>query len=293
MNQSVRITLMTQNYRKVYFMSGETISVIMACYNGDKLTALKEAIDSVLRQTIPFLEFIIVVDGPVAPPILKCLKEFESLNEKIIVIRLDKNVGGARARNIGMKASQGDYIAIMDSDDIIYPERLECQLEAIKENEADAVWAWQEEFYDGTYEYAGLKTCPELHSDIVRKLKFRNSTSDPTTFIKRICFEKTGGYGNYKNINYDYEFFLKIALSNFKLYCVQKPLIKVRISPAQRARRGGVEILKQDFKLRRWMLKKKILTFPEFIIISGIWAAFRMQPNFVRDFLYKNILRAS
>ena len=263
----------------------------MACYNGDKLPALKEAIESVLAQTIPFLEFIIVVDGPVAPPISSSLKEFESSNEKIAIIRLDKNIGGAGARNIGMKASRGHYIAIMDSDDIIYPERLECQLRAIKENKADAVWAWQEEFYDGTYEYAGLKVCPEHHSDIVRQLKFRNSTSDPTTFIKRICFEKTGGYGKYKNINYDYEFFLKIALNNFKLYCVQKPLIKVRISSAQRARRGGMEILKQDFELRRWMFKNGILNFPEFFISSGICAAFRMQPNFLRDFLYKNILR--
>lgn len=269
----------------------EKISVVMACYQGDRLNALAEAVDSVLEQTIPFYEFIIVVDGPICDEITTYLEQLNIKIDNVEIIYLVENKGAAVARNIGMKKSCGDYIAIMDSDDILYPERLEKQLNALQDKNVDGVWAWQEEFYDETNIFSGIKKCPEQHEDIISKLKFRCLLSDPLTFIKRECFETTGGYGDFKNINIDYKFFLKMMLHGYKFYCVQEVLIRVRVSKEQRVRRGGFALLKQDYKLRYWMFKHGIISLLEFLKFSVIFTIFRLQPNFMRDFLYKNILR--
>jgi len=268
-----------------------SISVVMSCYHGDTLRNLTSAVNSVLFQTIKFQEFVIVIDGPVNQDIDNFLSRLEKENDSIVVYRLELNCGAARARNFGIRHSSGDIIAIMDSDDILLPNRLEMQLKAMLSKDVDAVWAWQEEFYDGTNKFGGIKQCPENHDEIIKKLKYRCLLPDPTTFIKRACFEKTKGYAEFENINIDYKFFLEMALCGCKFYCVQTPLIRVRISAAQRRRRGGVYLLRQDYKLRKWMRETKIISSLEMYLILIIFAMFRLSPNFIRDIIYKFILR--
>ena len=267
------------------------ISVVMACYHGDQLYALKEAVDSVLAQTLEVYEFIVVVDGYVPDDVKNYLTQLEETNESVKLIFLEKNGGAAKARNIGMSEAEGDYLAIMDSDDVLVPERLEEQYSALVEQDVDVVWAWQQEFYDMTGKFAGIKSCPEKHEDIVKSLKWRCLLPDPTTFMKRCCFEKTGGYGEYRDLNIDYHFFLMMELSGCKFYAVQKPLIKVRISPEQRRRRGGISLLKQDVDFRKWMLRNRIINIFEFVLILSIFTVFRLQPNMMRDWVYRYILR--
>ena len=117
------------------------ISVIMCCYKGDTASAIKEAVNSILKQTIKYLEFVIVVDGPVSEEISEYLGDLEKSDNRIRVLRLEKNYGAAFARNYGMANSVGNYIAIMDADDIAVLDRLERQMEAIQSEKADAVWA--------------------------------------------------------------------------------------------------------------------------------------------------------
>ena len=163
------------------------VSVVMACYRGDEYRNFKQAVFSVLNQTYPIYEYIIVADGPLSSSVDNFLSDLKERHQVVKVLRLKENQGAACARNIGVEASAGDYIAISDSDDIMAENRIKSQVNAIIENEADCVWGWQEEFYDESLEFAGIKKCPENHEDIAKALKFRNLLSDPTTFIKRHC----------------------------------------------------------------------------------------------------------
>lgn len=272
-------------------MSDVRISVVMACYHGDQLGPLGEAVDSVLGQTLGPSEFIIVVDGPVGPEVSRYLRRLDAERDTVRVVWLAKNKGAAAARNYGMSLAQGDYIAIMDSDDILLPHRLEVQYRAVQEHGVDAVWGWQEEFYSDSGTRAGIKVCPQGHQDILRSLKFRNLLSDPTTFVKAEVVREAGGYGPLPNIGYDYQFFVEIALKGFKMHCVPEPLIRVRVSPEQRRRRGGWKLLNQDYALRRWMLDRGFINPAEFAWTLAVYGLVRLQPNFARDVLYRRVLR--
>lgn len=97
------------------------ISVIIPTYNYARF--LGEAIDSALAQTLPPLEVIVVDDGSTDATD----EVLAAYGDRIRVIR-QKNQGVAMARNAGIAAARGDYLAFLDSDDAWYPRKLELQM---------------------------------------------------------------------------------------------------------------------------------------------------------------------
>ena len=98
------------------------ISVIIAV--ADRTENLREAIDSILAQSLTDFEFLIIADG-VSAPVLSILSGYT--DARIRLIRLPLNMGISAARNAGLAAAKASYIALMDSDDVALPQRLELQ----------------------------------------------------------------------------------------------------------------------------------------------------------------------
>jgi len=105
-----------------------SVSVIVATYNRKEL--LGKTICSILSQTFDEFELIVVDDGSTDGT--KCI--FDMIDDPRIQYIYTNNWGGpARPRNIGIKAARGQYIAFCDDDDIWYPDKLRCQLAALKD----------------------------------------------------------------------------------------------------------------------------------------------------------------
>ena len=105
------------------------ISVVMSCYNSQ--STIKDAVDSILSQTVEDFELIIIDDAS-TDDTLKILREYE--DERIILVCNDTNRGLGYNLNYGVKIAKGDYIARMDSDDISLPYRFECQVKYLREH---------------------------------------------------------------------------------------------------------------------------------------------------------------
>ncbi len=91
---------------------------------GNRLEFLAEAIESILAQTLVDFEFLIIADG-VTPAVLSILHRYT--DPRIRLIRLPVNVGFSGARNVGLAAARAPFVALMDSDDVAMPQRLEVQ----------------------------------------------------------------------------------------------------------------------------------------------------------------------
>lgn len=106
------------------------ISVVIPTYSRN--VTLKNAIESVLAQTYQNFEILVVDDNPPDSEWRKStqelMKEYEE-NPKIRYIRNARNLGGAGARNEGIKEAKGEYIAFLDDDDEYLPQKLEKQLD--------------------------------------------------------------------------------------------------------------------------------------------------------------------
>lgn len=104
-----------------------TVSVIIPTYNRAHL--LGRAIQSVLAQTYEDFE-IIVVDDASTDVTEQVVKSFA--DDRINYIRHQKNKGGSSARNTGIKAAKGEFIAFLDSDDEWVPKKLEKEINRLQ-----------------------------------------------------------------------------------------------------------------------------------------------------------------
>ena len=102
-------------------MSYPTVSVVIPCFNQARY--VREAIESVLTQTEPPQEIIVIDDGS-TDATLSLLKAFG----RSIQVIAQANGGVAAARNVGIAASKGDYVALLDSDDAWLPDKLAAQM---------------------------------------------------------------------------------------------------------------------------------------------------------------------
>ena len=101
------------------------VSVLMAVYNAEKY--LTEAVESILVQTFADFEFLIIDDGSVDGS-AAILEDYAESDERVKVIHNSENLGLTKSLNIGLKLTQGKFIARIDADDVAVPERFEKQI---------------------------------------------------------------------------------------------------------------------------------------------------------------------
>lgn len=113
------------------FISG-LVSIVTPVYNAEEF--LSDTIDSVLGQTFTNWEHILVNDASTDGS-LNLLKSYAEKDDRIQVINLAENSGAAVARNTGLEAARGQYVAFIDSDDVWHQDKLARQLQFMEENQ--------------------------------------------------------------------------------------------------------------------------------------------------------------
>ena len=115
------------------FMEKMLVSVIIPAYNC--VTYLEQAVNSALTQTYSQLE-ILIIDDCSQDNTLKIVKSLAQKDNRIRVLKNEMNQGTAATRNRGLRESKGDFIAFLDGDDVWHPDKLERQLDLLKQTDA-------------------------------------------------------------------------------------------------------------------------------------------------------------
>lgn len=116
------------------------VSIIMPCHNGEKY--IRDAINSVLSQTYTDWELLIVDDNS-SDNSVNIIEDFAKKDERIKLLHTEKSTGlPATARNIGINAARGRFIAFLDCDDIWLPVKLEHQIPLFKMKNVSVVFSY-------------------------------------------------------------------------------------------------------------------------------------------------------
>jgi len=178
------------------------VSIVMPFYNDKKY--FKQAVTSVLNQTYPYYEVLIIDDGSTDEEALKELEEFSQIDKRIKVFHKE-NAGPAAARDYGAEQSSKDakYLFFLDSDDLIDKTYLECAVWTLETN-PDASWAYADSVgFDGK-EYIWNKWYN------TEKLKKVNDLV-LTALIRKDDFNEVNGFGlNEKSVHEDWNMWLKL-----------------------------------------------------------------------------------
>lgn len=148
------------------------VSVIMPAYN--RATFISEAIGSILTQTLPDLELIVVDDGSTDDTI-EVAKSFSDARLKLI--ELGTNHGVAAARNVGLEMARGRFLAVMDSDDIALPHRLANQVAYLEANPGIDLCGMTAKMFGGLQGYwRCFESSALCHGKLLWILPFLHST---------------------------------------------------------------------------------------------------------------------
>jgi succinoglycan biosynthesis protein ExoO len=112
------------------------VTVLIAAYNAEAF--LHRAVESALEQTVPVKE-VLIVDDASTDGTVSAARQMCERDERIRLVTLSSNGGPAAARNAGLEAAVGEWIAVLDADDAFLPERLEEMLAYAREVQADVV----------------------------------------------------------------------------------------------------------------------------------------------------------
>ncbi|MDR3349858.1 MAG: glycosyltransferase family 2 protein [Acidaminococcales bacterium] len=110
---------------------GRLVSIVTPARDSGLYIA--ETIESVLAQTYPAWEMLIVDDGS-ADDTADIARKYAAADRRVRLIALPANVGAAAARNIGIRAARGRFVAFLDSDDLWLAEKLRAQVKFMTEN---------------------------------------------------------------------------------------------------------------------------------------------------------------
>jgi hypothetical protein len=210
-------------------MKEPLVSVVMVTCNVERF--LKEAIESVLSQSLRDFEFVIVDFGSTDKS--KEIISSYALKDRRINFSEIPNCGLATARNAACFLAKGRYLAIQDADDISLPDRLIAEVEFMEKHpEVGLVGsAIQRIDSDGKF-LTTVNDYPTEDHDIRLKLKEWNTFWQPTVLMLREAFLHAGGYLELLPPSEDYDLWLRIS-EHYKCANLRQVLVYYRIHSYQ------------------------------------------------------------
>lgn len=278
-------------------MSSPTLpqySVLMSVYSGDSVAAFRTAIESMLLQSIPPSEIVLVVDGPVHPEIsAEILSLEQSTIAHLRVLRLDVNVGLWAALRRGLLECRYPIVARMDADDYSASDRIERQLDALSRwPELDCVGTLVSEFTDDHTRPNRVVRLPQFHSEILRFGARRNPLRHPTLVFRREAVLRAGSYQRMPFFE-DYDLYLRMAATGACFHNVQDTLVSVRVGREFVKRRGGRKYLGHMLLFRWTAYRRGHSTLVQFMGGSLLHGITISMPNRFRSWVYARLLRAA
>lgn len=265
-------------------------SVLMSVYYKENPVFFKESIESILLQTTPTNDFVIVCDGPLTDELFGVLDEYKD-NSVITIVQLEKNMGLTTALNEGLKYCKNELVARMDSDDIAEPFRCEEQLLAFETEDLDVVGSNVVEFIDNPANIRTMRCVPENHDEIRKYSQKRNPMNHPSVMFKKSAVIKSGGYQKF-HLYEDYQLWVNMIINGYKFKNIQKPLVKMRTTNDLYMRRGGFGYFKSGYKFQTYMYKAGYISFVRYLKnLSERLIVHALMPNSIRKWFYLKILR--
>ncbi len=236
-------------------MAGENkpkVSVVIPAYNAGSL--LRDAMESVFRQTFHDWEVVVVDDGSTVPAELPA----GCCGDRVRHHR-QANRGAAAARNLGIREASGEFIAFLDADDIWLPTKLAEQIPLLEGDPGVGLaytdWAVVSE--EGTVIPSFLSGKPRASGNAFEALVQCGVILTSGTMTRKSCLEAVGGFDETRGVAEDYDLWLRIAYG-WKIAVVEKPLV------IKRSRRGSLSSNPHRMALERVALFQKALrSFPQ------------------------------
>ncbi|MGB6199058.1 MAG: glycosyltransferase family A protein [Candidatus Acidiferrales bacterium] len=263
-------------------MNDPLVSVVLVICNVDRF--LVESIESVLAQTRPNFEFIIVDFGSTDNS--KVIASSYARKDSRIKFYEIPHCGLAAARNAGCFLARGKYIAIQDADDVSLPHRLDAGIDFMEANPGVGVVGGAVQWIDAAGRPLETYSHPLENSEIQAALRTRCPLWQPTVLIRRDVFNIVEGYRAAFSPAEDYDLWIRIS-ERWQLANLKDVVLQYRIHPQQVSMRKqreqtlGVLAARASAELRRNGRPDPFGSVEEITpaLLDGLGVSYAMQQN--------------
>jgi glycosyltransferase involved in cell wall biosynthesis len=267
-------------------------SVLMSLYIKENPSNLKASLDSMLQQTVPPDEIVMVVDGPLTPELNAVLDYYQQAYPLIKKVTCTENVGLGKALNLGLNHCQNELIARMDTDDISVNDRCERQLAEFRKNPSlSIVGGAIAEFIDEPENVVGYRTVPSKDVSIKDFMKKRCAFNHVTVMFRKSDVLRAGNYQHWF-YNEDYFLWIRMQLAGCTFGNIPDTLVKVRITNDTYKRRGGYKYFISEVALQKFMLDNRMIGIGRFFWNTGVRVILQLLlPSRFRGFVMRRFAR--
>ncbi len=226
-------------------------SIVIPVHNGERY--LTESIDSCLNQTYANIE-IIIVDDKSTDNTLNILREYERKDNRIKILPVEKQNGLGNVINIGIKESKGKYIVRMDADDIMYPTRIEKQVEYLESNEECVAVGGQIDIIDSNSNITGSREYPYSDKDLRKNLLLFQPFAHPAVTLRKSTVEEIGLYPEDMWKVEDVKLFLILSTKG-EFANISEKVLKYRMTFDTQSQSKMVDHFRKTSDIRKWAVK--------------------------------------
>lgn len=212
------------------------ISIVVPTYETDE-GFLKQLLDSVLGQTYGNLE-LCLADGSKTDRVERIVDTYD--DKRIVYKRLEKNAGISENTNCGFEMAKGDYIALLDHDDLLTANALYEMVKVLNEvnPRPDMIYSDEDKMVGDSKDYCDPNFKPDYNEELLR----RNNYICHFLMFSRKILEKAGGLDRNYDGAQDHEFVLRCRRNGASFYHIPKVLYHWRIHPASTAYDPGSKL---------------------------------------------------
>lgn len=202
------------------------ISIVIPVYNISE-DLLTECIDSVLNQTYQNFEICLADDASTKEETIETLKKYEKKDKRIKVIYREKNGHISEASNSALSLATGEYIALMDNDDMITEDALYEMVKVLNNDKSiDMIYTDEDKL-----DLNGRRCDPNFKSDFAPDTLLSNNYICHFTLLRKKIVDEIGGWRKGYEGAQDYDLFLRFTEKTNKIYHIPKLLYRWRMIP--------------------------------------------------------------
>lgn len=303
------------------------VSVLLSVYKGEQPAYLRCALDSILQQTFPPQEIVLMEDGPLTDELTHTIAQYlddsslvveltpqdttESILAKrasllsptasshaashpaphaprFVIGRISENVMLGRALAMGVALCNNELVARMDTDDIALPNRLALQHDFFEAHPETTVLGGAIEEFNDEGTLCRTKTIPG-GKELRKYAKYRCPVNHMTVMFRRDDILRVGNYHHFPGLE-DYELWSRALAHDCIFDNLPQTLVRARCNNDFSAKRGSRAYGNRYLTLRKWQREWGLLSFTEYLIALFATVVMVYSPAGLRSFLY-TILR--
>jgi glycosyltransferase involved in cell wall biosynthesis len=262
-------------------------SLLMSVYSKVSPDALKACLFSLADQTLLPEQFVIVKDGPLTTELDILIDQFTAkFSNLTLIVNIEINQGLINALNTGLHHCTQKWIVRMDSDDVAMPDRIERQINFLKNNtDVDVLGSAMLEFDSSPKNPQRRKPVKSSHENIVKQLPIRNPINHPSVCIRKSTLLDIGGYPSLYLLE-DYFLWAKLIKANARFHNLEDALILYRFDDSTLQRRRGRKNFVNECKLRWWIYQHQLSRPWDLVIGISLQCLIRFSPLFLQRYLW-------